>query len=77
MPKGGRYANYFQIGRRASEIVVDFGQCVSDSEGPEFFIRIFTSPAHAKELSRVLAEALNEYEQEYGQILPLAGDDEP
>lgn len=64
----GLYANYFQVGHNACEILIDFGQAYADAEQEYFHTRIVTSPAYAKELLKVLQEALEEYEQQHGQI---------
>jgi hypothetical protein len=64
----GKYANYFQIGHNAFEVVIDFGQAYSEGEQEEFHTRIITSPSYAKELLTVLSKALKEYEQTYGSI---------
>jgi len=69
----GLYANYFQVGHNACEILIDFGQAYADTDQEYFHTRIVTSPAYAKELLRVLQEALMEYEKQHGEI-PYPGD---
>jgi hypothetical protein len=76
IPAGGTrglYANYFQVGHNACEILIDFGQAFADTDQEYFHTRIVTSPAYAKELLKVLQEALREYEKQYGAI-PFPGD---
>ena len=65
---GGRYANYFEVGHNAVEFLILFGQMYSEGDEPQFHTRIVTSPAYAKELSRVLTESLNEYQTSFGCI---------
>jgi len=65
----GRYANYFQVGHNAFEFLLDFGQLYSDGGKQEtFHTRIITSPPYAKELLKVLGEAVERYEQVFGSI---------
>ncbi len=64
----GRYANYFQVGHNAFEFLLDFGQLYSDGKVETFHTRIITSPPYAKELLKVLVEAVEQYEQAFGTI---------
>jgi hypothetical protein len=64
----GRYANYFQIGHNAFEFLLDFGQLYSDREQETFHTRIITSPQYARELLKVLSEAVGQYEGAFGPI---------
>jgi Protein of unknown function (DUF3467) len=62
----GKYANYFQIGHNAIEFIVEFGQLYSDENFPLLHTRIITSPSYAKNLLKLLTEALAEHELHYG-----------
>jgi len=64
----GKYANYFQVGHNAFEFLLDFGQLYSDGKQETFHTRIITSPPYAKELMKVLGEAVERYEQAFGMI---------
>jgi hypothetical protein len=63
----GRYTNYFQIGHNAVEFLVDFGQKYSE---PREYMhsRMVMSPAHAKELLKVLNRSIEIYEKQFGEI---------
>jgi hypothetical protein len=52
----GRYANHFDVGFNASEVVIDFGQCFTDRSGAAVHTRIVMSPASATALQRMLGE---------------------
>jgi hypothetical protein len=67
-PPEGRYANYFQIGHNAFELIIDCGQCYTDNEEPHLHTRIVTSPAYGKALLKTLRESLEEHEKTYGRI---------
>lgn len=70
-PKRGVYANYFEIGDSAFELVIDFGQHYEGDSAPaECHTRIVTSPAGAKSLLDVLRRTLAAHEAEYGPIRP-------
>jgi hypothetical protein len=62
-----RYANYFVVGHNAWEFVLEFGQSYMDTQ-PQVHIRIVTGPFYAKELLRVLAQSIEQYESEFGEI---------
>lgn len=62
----GKYANYFQVGHNAFEFVIDFGQMYSDGRQEHFHSRIVTGPAYARELLKVLAESVEQYEKTFG-----------
>ncbi|MGC1295072.1 MAG: DUF3467 domain-containing protein [Alloacidobacterium sp.] len=62
----GKYANYFQIGHNAIEVIVDFGQLYSGEPFPLLHTRIITSPSYASDLLKLLAEALAQHDAQYG-----------
>jgi hypothetical protein len=64
----GRYANYFNIGHNAFEVVLEFGQCYELSEPPQLHSKIVTGPAYAKVLLELLQRSLEEYEKEFGVV---------
>lgn len=63
-----RYANYFQVGHNASEVVVEFGQHYKGSSQPQMHTRIVTAPTYAKELLDLLQTAIANYEQTFGDL---------
>lgn len=66
----GRYANYFNVGHNAFEVVLVFGQFYEDESQPHWHTRIVTGPAYAKRLLELLKEALDRYETSFGLIQP-------
>jgi hypothetical protein len=68
-PKRGVYANYFEIGDNAFEIVIDFGQHYESEQGPvECHTRIVMTPGGAKSLLQLLQQTIAAHEAEYGPI---------
>jgi hypothetical protein len=64
----GKYANYFKVGHNAFEFIVEFAQLYSELALEKVHTRIVTSPAYAKELLKVLQEAVDAYEGVFGTI---------
>jgi hypothetical protein len=69
-PIEGRYANYFEVGHNAIELLLDFGQYYPDRQQARMYTRIITSPIYAKELFTTLGASIAQYEQSFGVILP-------
>jgi hypothetical protein len=67
-PPEGRYANYFKIGQNAFELIIDCGQCYSDTDEPQIHTRIITSPRYGKAFLKLLSNSLDEYEKTYGPL---------
>ncbi len=65
-PKG-LYANYFEVGHTAFEVVIDFGQRYGASKRP-CHTRIVTSPVYARALLQTLQQSLAEYNASYGSL---------
>jgi hypothetical protein len=65
-PKGV-YANYFEVGHTAFEIVLDFGQRYGTSAAP-CHTRIVTSPIYAQALLETLRESLEQYTAAFGAV---------
>jgi hypothetical protein len=63
-----KYANYFEVGYNAFEVLIDFGQLYVDGSNRQVHTRVITSPPYAKELLRLLAETIKQYEQRFGPI---------
>jgi hypothetical protein len=62
----GLYANYFEVGHTAFEIVIDFGQRYEASQPSRCHTRIVTSPVYARALLETLAATMKEYERRFG-----------
>ncbi|HEY6391852.1 MAG TPA: DUF3467 domain-containing protein, partial [Bryobacteraceae bacterium] len=71
----GRYANYFEIGFRAQEFLLDFGQFDEDSGSAIRHTRIITNPVSAKTFLKMLTEVMKEYETSVGWIGSEPGGD--
>jgi hypothetical protein len=66
-PSKGLYANYFEVGHTAFEIVIDFGQRYDGKNETPCHTRIVTSPMYAEALRQTLDHALAEYRERYGK----------
>lgn len=56
----GRYANHFDVGFNASEVVIDFGQSFTDRSGAAVHTRIVMSPESARALQVMLSESTSD-----------------
>lgn len=63
-----KYTNYFEVGYNAFEVLIDFGQLYVDGSNKQLHTRVVTSPPYAKELLRLLAETIKQYEEGFGPI---------
>ena len=66
----GRYANFFNVGHNAFEVVLEFGQCYEGDAQPQVHTRIVTGPAYARTLLEVLGSCLQQIESEFGPVAP-------
>ena len=64
----GRYANYFNAGHNAFEVILEFAQFYEGDAQPRVHTRIITSPAYARTFLDVLKDSLERYESVYGSI---------
>jgi hypothetical protein len=64
----GTYSNIASIMFNQSEFFLDFGRMVPGKQEVTVHSRIITSPAHAKELARVLQQNIEKYEDRFGAI---------
>jgi hypothetical protein len=67
-PLEGRYANYFEVGHNAFEFLIDFGQLFTETEKAQLHTRIVTSPRYARAFLDTLGEAIEQYEQTFGEV---------
>jgi uncharacterized protein DUF3467 len=66
VPSKGVYANYFEVGHSAFEIVMDFGQRYEGQPAAPCHTRIVMSPLYAHALRQMLEAALAEYGERFG-----------
>jgi hypothetical protein len=64
----GIYSNIATIMFNRFEFYVDFGRVVPGKQDVTMHARIITSPGHAKDLARVLAQNIQQYEERFGAI---------
>lgn len=64
----GHYVNFANILHNPTEFVVDFGRIVPGRPDVKILSRILTTPVHAKQLLKALAQNIALYEQQFGTI---------
>ena len=64
----GLYANYFEVGHTAFEVVIDFGERYEGQGRSPCHTRIVTSPLYAEALRRTLEDALAQYRESFGTV---------
>jgi hypothetical protein len=64
----GTYVNFGSIVHNRSEFVIDLGRVVPGRPDVKVLARILTTPLHAKQLCRALAQNLEQYEKSFGEI---------
>lgn len=64
--KEGRYANHFQIGHNAFEVVLEFSQFYEGNSKPVMHTKIVTSPAYAENLLQLLSRTIADYKAVFG-----------
>lgn len=67
-PLEARYANHFNIGFNAFEVILECGQSYEGQRRPALHTRIVTTPAYAKCLLALLSDSLMCYEKAFGTI---------
>lgn len=70
------YANYFEVGHNAFEFLFDAGQVDPQTGIIRFTTRIAISPVHAKLLSALLAQSIEQFEAQY-ETIPAIADEDP
>jgi hypothetical protein len=63
------YTNFALITHSPSEVVIDFARVLPNTPKTRVYARIVMTPLNAKLLLRALADNLNKYEAQYGQIV--------
>ena len=64
----GHYVNFANILHNPTEFVLDFGRAVPGRPDVKILCRILTTPYHAKQLAHALAQNIEIYERNYGEI---------
>ena len=64
----GHYVNFANILHNPTEFVMDFGRAVPGRPDVRILSRILTTPYHAKQLAAALAQNIEIYERNYGEI---------
>ena len=65
-PSKGLYANYFEVGHSAFEIVIDFGQRYEGQPPAPCHTRIVMTPLYAAALRQTLEGVLAEFGEQFG-----------
>ena len=64
----GVYANFVNIIHNPAEFVLDFGRVVPGRQDVRILSRVLTSPVHAKQFLKALAQNIEIYEKSFGPI---------
>lgn len=67
----GIYSNLVLISHSPSEFVFDFIRVVPGMPKAKVHSRIIMAPAHAKSFLKALADNVNKYESQFGEITPV------
>lgn len=65
---GGAYSNLSVISHSKTEFVIDFATIFPGFSGPRVHSRIIMAPEHCKRLLGALADNIDKYEQQFGEI---------
>jgi hypothetical protein len=66
----GTYANFFSLLQDQNEFILDFGLMMPTTGSARIGARIIIHPRIAKQLLRVLQQAVQKYEATFGTITP-------
>ena len=70
----GRYSNLATINHTKEEFVVDFLNVIPPTG--TLNARVIMSPGHTKRLAKTLAENIKKYEEQFGKVDEIKGEDE-
>lgn len=65
----GSYSNLAIISHSTSEFIIDFATMLPGLQKPDITNRIVMNPEHAKRLLNALADNIDKYESQFGQIV--------
>ena len=74
LPLLATYANYCEVGHNALEFLLHFGQYLPEQSSIHPVAQIVTGPVQTKLFSRLLADAVRQFEDAHGPIADM-GDD--
>jgi len=64
----GVYSNLAIISHSHSEFIIDFATALPGLPKPEISSRVLMAPEHAKRLLNALADNINKYQSQFGEI---------
>ena len=64
----GKYANLVVINHSSSEFILDFISLMPGSPKAKVKSRVILTPVHAKKLLQALADNVNKFESQFGEI---------
>jgi len=64
----GEYSNFVKIQHSAVDFRFDFSQMIADEGEAIVHTRIFMSPVHAKLFMKAIADNVDKYEKQFGDI---------
>ena len=70
----GIYSNLCLISHSSSEVILDFARALPGVTKSRVYARIIMTPQHAKSLLAALGANLAKYEEQYGAIAMIGGD---
>lgn len=70
----GIYSNFVVISHSPAEFVLDFTRMLPGVPKTKVYARIVMAPQHAKSLSKAIAENIEKYEKQYGEIKLMGGE---
>lgn len=65
----GSYSNLAIISHSPSEFIIDFATMLPGLQKPDITNRIVMNPEHTKRLLNALADNIDKYESQFGQII--------
>lgn len=70
----GRYSNNMAVSHSPEEFIVEW--LLNSPSGTHLVSRVIVSPGHMKRIVDALSENLQKYENKYGPVRPVGGDDQ-
>jgi hypothetical protein len=70
----GRYSNNMAVSHSPEEFIIEW--LLNSPSGTHLVSRVIVSPGHMKRVIDALADNLQKYEQKYGPVKMVGGDDQ-
>ena len=70
----GIYSNFVLISHSSAEFVIDFTRMLPGAPKTKVFARVIMTPQHAKSFSKALADNIQKYEEQSGEIKSAGAD---